>query len=401
MDTVSSLWSRAFDAPPDWQALALALIPTLLLAWLASRLVRRLARRALLAIVGDTIAPASPLVRGPLRLIAAAAFVLALVLMIVPFFELAGLRPRTGIRLRTMATWGFESGVRILLIGAIIYALIRAVTLLVARFEHEINRGTSLDALERAKRARTLGSLIRNVATAVLVAIATLMILKEVGADIGPVLAGAGILGLAVGFGAQTLVRDIISGFFLILEDQVRVGDVAAINGQGGLVEAINLRTIVLRDFGGIVHTFPNGAITTLANRSKEFSFYVIELGIPYGEDPDRVIAVLKDVGAALQAEDRFGPQILAPLDVAGVDGFGDSAVMVKLRIKTMPLKQWEVGRELRKRILKAFAEHGIDIPFPQRVVTMAGSQPGRRGELSNPTDPATPASGRATPERS
>lgn len=401
MDTVSSLWSRAFDAPPDWQALALALIPTLLLAWLASRLVRRLARRALLAIVGDTIAPASPLVRGPLRLIAAAAFVLALVLMIVPFFELAGLRPRTGIRLRTMATWGFESGVRILLIGAIVYALIRAVTLLVARFEHEINRGTSLDALERAKRARTLGSLIRNVATAVLVAIATLMILKEVGADIGPVLAGAGILGLAVGFGAQTLVRDIISGFFLILEDQVRVGDVAAINGQGGLVEAINLRTIVLRDFGGIVHTFPNGAITTLANRSKEFSFYVIELGIPYGEDPDRVIAVLKDVGAALQAEDRFGPQILAPLDVAGVDGFGDSAVMVKLRIKTMPLKQWEVGRELRKRILKAFAEHGIDIPFPQRVVTMAGSQPGRRGELSNPTDPATPASGRATPERS
>ncbi|CAN5844391.1 hypothetical protein BH24ACI5_BH24ACI5_11290 [soil metagenome] len=401
MDTVSSLWSRAFDAPPDWQALALALIPTLLLAWLASRLVRRLARRALLAIVGDTIAPASPLVRGPLRLIAAAAFVLALVLMIVPFFELAGLRPRTGVRLRTMATWGFESGVRILLIGAIVYALIRAVTLLVARFEHEINRGTSLDALERAKRARTLGSLIRNVATAVLVAIATLMILTEVGADIGPVLAGAGILGLAVGFGAQTLVRDIISGFFLILEDQVRVGDVAAINGQGGLVEAINLRTIVLRDFGGIVHTFPNGAITTLANRSKEFSFYVIELGIPYGEDPDRVIAVLKDVGAALQAEDRFGPQILAPLDVAGVDGFGDSAVTVKLRIKTMPLKQWEVGRELRKRILKAFAEHGIDIPFPQRVVTMAGSQPGRRGELSNPTDPATPASGRATPERS
>ena len=365
MYPLESLWPRAFDAPADWQAFALALIPALLLAWLVSRLVRRLARRAVHAIVGDAVAHASPLVRGPLRLVAAAAFVLALALLIVPFFELVGLRPRTGISLQAVATWGFRSGLRVLLIAALAYALIRAVTLLVARFEHEINRGTGLDALERAKRARTLGSLIRNVATVVLAGVAALMILRELGADIAPVLAGAGIVGLAVGFGAQTLVRDVISGFFLILEDQVRVGDVAAINGQGGLVEAINLRTIVLRDFDGTVHTFPNGAITTLANRSKDFSFYVIDLGIPYGEDPDRVVAVLNDVGAALQKDDRFGPHILAPLEVVGVDGFGDWAVLLKMRIKTMPLKQWEVGRELRKRILRAFGEHGIDIPFP------------------------------------
>ena len=365
MNSAASLWNRAFEAPADWQAFAIALIPSLLLAWLASRFVRRLARRVLHSIVGDTIAHASPLVRGPLRLIAAVAFILALGVIIVPVLELAGLRPRTGIRLRTMVTWGFASGLRILLLGAVAYALIRAVTLLVARFEHEINRGTTLDALERAKRARTLGTMIRNVAAALIGGIATLMILRELGADIGPVLAGAGIAGLAVGFGAQTLVRDIISGFFLILEDQVRVGDVAAINGQGGLVEAINLRTIVLRDFEGTVHTFPNGAITTLANRSKDFSFYVIDLGIPYGEDPDRVTAVLQEVGAGLQKDDRFGPLILAPIEVVGVDGFADWAVMLKLRIKTIPLKQWEVGRELRKRILKAFGEHRIDIPFP------------------------------------
>jgi small conductance mechanosensitive channel len=365
VDSTLAFWHRAFDAPPDWQAFALALVPALLIAWLLSRLVRRLARRALHAIVGDAIAHASPLVRGPVRLVAAAAFVLALALLVVPFFEIAGLRPRTGIRLRTVATWAFESGLRILLIVAIAYALVRAGTLLVARFEHEINRGTSLDALERAKRARTLGSLIRNVASVLIAGVATLMILRELGIDIAPVLAGAGIVGLAVGFGAQTLVRDIISGFFLILEDQVRVGDVAAINGQGGLVEAINLRTIVLRDFDGTVHTFPNGAITTLANRSKDFSFYVIDLGIPYGENPDRVIAVLQEVGASLQADDRFGPQILAPLEVVGVDGFGDWAVMLKMRMKTMPLKQWEVGRELRKRILRAFGEHRIEIPFP------------------------------------
>jgi moderate conductance mechanosensitive channel len=360
-----SLWNRAFDSPVDWQAFALALIPSLLIAWLVSRLVRRLASRVLKIIVGDTLAHTSPLISGPLRLLGAVAFLLSLAIVLVPAFEIVELRPRTGIRLRTLVTWGFGSGLRILLIGGLAYALIRAVTLLVARFEHEVNRGTSLDALERAKRGRTLGSMIRNVACVTIGSVATLMILNELGANIGPVLAGAGIVGLAVGFGAQTLVRDIISGFFLILEDQVRVGDVAAINGQGGYVEAINLRTIVLRDFDGTVHTFPNGGITTLANRSKDFSFYVIDLAIPYHEDPDEVIALMQEVGAELQKDDQFGPLILAPVEVVGVDNFTDWAVMLKLRIKTMPLKQWEVGRELRKRILKALSAHGIEHPFP------------------------------------
>ncbi len=360
-----SLWTRAFDSPPDWQAFATAFIPSLLIAWLASLLIRRLGQRVLHSIVGDTIAHSSPLVRGPLRLIAWIAFVLTLAIVMVPALELVGLQPRTGIRLRTLVTWGFGSGLRILLLGAVAYASIRAVTLLVARFEHEINRGTSLDALERAKRGRTLGSMIRNVACVLIGGIATLMILKELGADIGPVLAGAGIVGLAVGFGAQTLVRDIISGFFLILEDQVRVGDVAAINGQSGFVEAINLRTIVLRDFEGTVHTIPNGGITTLANRSKDYSFYVIDLAIPYWEDPERITALVQEVGTELRKDDQFGPLILEPVEVVGVDGFGDWAVTLKLRVKTMPLKQWDVGRELRKRILKTLGEHGIEHPFP------------------------------------
>jgi moderate conductance mechanosensitive channel len=201
--------------------------------------------------------------------------------------------------------------------------------------------------------------------------------------DIAPVLTGAGIVGLAVGFGAQTLVRDVISGFFLILEDQVRVGDVAAINGVGGLVEEINLRTIVLRDGEGTVHVFPNGSITTLANRSKDFSFYVVDLGISYREDPDRVAGVLRDLGAELQADPKYGPFILAPLEVFGVDAFADWSVTLKFRIKTMPTKQWEVGRELRRRIKKRFDELGIEIPFPERVVTVreddrGGDGPGR-----------------------
>ena len=400
MPSPPSLWTRAFDAPVEWQTLAIALLAAAAIAWLAARLVRRTATRALHGLVRDTIAPTSPLVRGPLRLLGAAAFLLVFGLIIAPVLEVAGLRPRTGVRLRPLATWAFESGLRILLIGALGYALTRAVALLVSRFEHEVNRGTGLDALERAKRARTLGSLVRNVASALIVGIALLMILRELGLDIAPVLTGAGILGLAVGFGAQTLVRDIISGFFLILEDQVRVGDVAAINGQSGLVEAINLRTIVLRDFEGTVHVFPNGAITTLANRSKDFSYYVVDLGIAYREDPERVTAVLQQVGASLQADDRYGPSILAPLEIVGVDAFADAAVQLKMRIKTVPLKQWEVGRELRRRILKAFAEHGIEIPSPHRVVMMQMERDADR-ELSSRTPPPAPAPGPATPGRS
>jgi small conductance mechanosensitive channel len=175
-----------------------------------------------------------------------------------------------------MADWIFAAGLRVILIGAIATALVRIVAILVKRFEHELNLGTTLDALERAKRARTLGAVISKGATTIIVGIAGLMILRELHVDIAPVLTGAGIVGLAVGFGAQSLVKDIIGGFFLILEDQVRVGDAVMVNGVAGLVEELNLRTIVLRDGEGAVHVVPNGSITALTNRSKDYSYYVI-----------------------------------------------------------------------------------------------------------------------------
>jgi small conductance mechanosensitive channel len=397
----ASIWQRAFDAPADWQSVTLAVAISVVIAWAAARLARRAASRLVSALLADAVVPASPLVRAPLRLVWLTVFFLVLAIVAVPLFELAGLRPRGGLGLRTLAAWAFTSGLKVILIAALAFVLVRVVTLLVKRFEHEVNVGSGLDALERAKRARTLGSLIRNVAAALIVGIAGLMILRELHIDIAPVLAGAGILGLAVGFGAQTLVRDIISGFFLILEDQVRVGDVAAINGQGGLVEAINLRTIVLRDFEGTVHVFPNGGITTLANRSKEFSFYVIDLGISYREDPERVTAVVNEVGAELQRDERFGPLILEPIEVVGVDAFADWSVTLKMRIKTVPLKQWEVGRELRKRILKAFERHGIEIPFPERMVTMRVQSEAPAAAFSSQSVPPRIPSARETPERS
>ncbi|MCW9089656.1 MAG: mechanosensitive ion channel family protein, partial [Gammaproteobacteria bacterium] len=199
---------------------------------------------------------------------------------------------------------------------------------------------------EAQKRAETLVRLLRQGVIIMLWVVGLLIILRELGLDITPILASAGILGLAVGFGAQNLVRDVISGFFLIMENQVRVGDVAVVNGTGGLVEAVNFRTIVLRDLSGTVHVFPNGTITTLANLTQEWSAYVFDIGVAYKEDVDQVMALMREVGAELQSDDYFGPLMVDKLEVFGVDAFADSAVVIKGRLRTLPIKQWEVGRE-------------------------------------------------------
>jgi small conductance mechanosensitive channel len=345
--------------------LFIALGATLVAAWIAARLARRLAAAGLKVALGDLVATSAPHVRTPLRIIWATAFALTAAVLLFPSLEMAGLKPRTGVHLRALSDWAFNAGLKIPLILLLAYALIRMTALGVRRFEYEMSLGTDLDAIERGKRARTLGSVVQNVMTALVVGIAVLMVLRLLDLDITPVLTGAGIAGLAVGFGAQTLVRDIISGFFLILEDQIRVGDAASINGRDGIVEAINLRTVVLRDIEGTVHVFPNGAINNLANRSKDFSYYLIDLAVSYYDDVDRVTALLREVGAGVQADPAFGPFILEPIEVLGVDSFADWSLRLRARIKTVPLKQWAVGRELRGRLAKALVQHGFSIPFP------------------------------------
>ena len=222
---------------------------------------------------------------------------------------------------------------------------------------------------ESAKRVETLIRLVRQAVHLTLWVAVTLVILKEVGVEIAPLLAGAGILGLAVGFGAQNLVRDVIAGFFFILENQVRVGDVAVINGTGGLVEKINFRTIVLRDQAGVVHVFPNGTVTTLSNMTNEWSAYVFEIGVAYKENTDRVVEALLEVCAGMRQDETYGPLILEEPEIFGVDKLGDSAVVIKGRIKTMPIRQWMVGREFLRRVKYAFDEQGIEIPFPHRTI--------------------------------
>jgi small conductance mechanosensitive channel len=239
------------------------------------------------------------------------------------------------------------------------------------RAELDLGAGTGLVAIERRKRAQTFGSLARRTLSFLIWSMALLIVLRELDIDITPVLAGAGIVGLAVGFGAQTLVRDVISGFFIIFEDQVRVGDVAEVNGRGGLVEQINLRTIVLRDMEGAVHVVPNGAITTLVNRTKDFSYYVLDLPMDYEDDTDEVTDAVREAANELVAEPAWAPHVLAPLEVLGVDAFGDSRITLKFRIKTVPLKQWDVGRELRRRVKKVFDAKGIRIPYPQLKIRL------------------------------
>jgi small conductance mechanosensitive channel len=204
---------------------------------------------------------------------------------------------------------------------------------------------------------------LRTLALVVLWSVVAVVCLSQLGLDVRPILAGAGIVGLAVGFGAQYLVRDVIAGFFLVLEDQVRVGDVAVVNGTGGLVETVTFRTIVLRDLAGTLHIFQNGAVTTLANMTRGWSGYVVDVEVPFREDPDRVIAIMRRVGDELRADPAHGPLILEPIEVFGVDGFKEASLVIKARLKTLPIQQWTVGREYRRRLVQAFAAEGIDNP--------------------------------------
>lgn len=222
---------------------------------------------------------------------------------------------------------------------------------------------------EASARTLTLLTVARKALTVALTVVATLMVLSRLGVDIAPLLAGAGVLGLAIGFGAQKLVQDVITGVFILLEDQIAVGDVINVGDKGGLVEAVSIRTVRLRDLSGTVHTIPFSSINVVSNMTKEFSFYVMEVGVAYRENVDEVMQVLRDLGDELQQDEEYGPKIIEPLEVLGVDAFADSAVVIKARIKTAPIKQWWVGREFNRRMKNRFDILGIEIPFPHTTV--------------------------------
>jgi small conductance mechanosensitive channel len=295
-----------------------------------------------------------------------------------------GVRGAPRISTEEVVAWLMGPGLRLLIIGTSAYLIVRGLHFLIDSLQiFLVSRDSGpTDLLERKKRIATLGQLLRVVATLLVIGIATLMALSLFSVDIRPILTGAGIAGLAVGFGAQNLVRDVIAGFFLILEDQVRLGDVVSINNKSGLVEAIRLRTIVLRGHDGTVHVIPNGVITELSNMTKDYSYAVLDIAIPYEQDVEVVEDALRSVAAELRKDPVHGPKILEPLEVLGVEAFGEVSVQLRVRLKTVPIQQWSVGREFRRRIKLAFEARGIEFPHRPVTVRLAGARRPSADEL-------------------
>lgn len=275
----------------------------------------------------------------------------------------------------------FENAGEVLLIVVLAFTGWRIIRYLlnVWRKKLEAKSLESTHQEEDHKRINTLVGLLTTGLRIAVFTVAILMILQTLGVQIGPLLASAGILGLAVGFGAQNLVQDVISGFFILLEDQVRTGDVATINGTGGVVERINFRTIILRDLSGTVHYFRNGSINNLSNLTKVWSAALFDIGVAYKEDVDRVIAVMKEVFTKLRSQEEMGHFIIEDIEIFGLDEFADSSVIIKSRIKTLPGKQWSVKREYKRLLKIAFDEKGIEIPFPHQSLYF--------GEASKPLE--------------
>jgi small-conductance mechanosensitive channel len=290
-----------------------------------------------------------------------------------------------------LAAWGvdslgwFTSGAGRDVLGSVVsIAVVIAIAAVVWEFTssaitrylaaHDAN-GASV---ERSARIRTLLPLLRNAFLVFLIGVVGLTVMSELGVNIAPLLAGAGIIGLAIGFGSQALVRDIITGLFILIEDTISVGEVVTVGSHTGLVEAMSIRAVRLRDLSGSVHTVPWSDVTSVINLTKDFSYYTMDIGVAYREDVDVVIDTLKQIGAELQSDPQYGGQMLEPIEVLGLDGFGDNAVVIKARLKTFPLKQWAVGREFNRRMKRRFDELGIEIPFPHRTIYFGEDKKGQ-----------------------
>jgi small conductance mechanosensitive channel len=222
---------------------------------------------------------------------------------------------------------------------------------------------------ESGQRIRTLSRVVRYSLNVLITIVAVLLMLGEFGISVAPLLGAAGVAGIAIGFGAQNLVKDYFTGFFLLLEDQVRIGDVVEAGGKGGLVEELTLRYLKLRDYSGNVHFVPNGNITTVTNMSMGFAYAVIDASIAYGEDIDQAIAVMRRTGEEISLDPAYANKFLEPLEIAGVENWADSAVVIRCRFKVAPLAQWDVRREYLRRLKNAFDKEGIEIPYPHMKV--------------------------------
>lgn len=259
--------------------------------------------------------------------------------------------------------WLLESALHVVIILALTWLLLRLSRKGLARLRTHMQQ--DLGDRERIKRLDTLERVFRHASAVIITLVGGMLALSAVGISIAPILATAGVLGIAVGFGAQSLFKDYFNGFFLLLENQVRQGDVVEVAGKGGLVEEMTLRYIRLRDYEGSVHYIPNGTIDSVTNRSRSFAFALLDIGVAYREDVDEVYAVMREVAAGMRSDPELGEKIVEDLEIAGVDKWADSAVVIRCRFKVMPLEQWTVRRAFLYRLKKAFDAAGIEIPYP------------------------------------
>ncbi len=295
-----------------------------------------------------------------------------------------------------ISSWFLEHGILILIILLLSFITYRVIKVAIPRLvERSVTvRGKKRRAQEElAKRSQTLSRFLTGIASIILIFIALLMILSELTIEIGPILASAGVLGIAIGFGAQSLIKDYLNGLFIILEDQYNKGDVAKIAGIAGLVEDVNLRRTVLRDLDGIVHSIPNGQITTTSNYTRDWARVNLDVSVGYGEDLERVMAVINRVGKELAEDEYFGKFIRTAPQALRVNKFGDSGIDIKILGETKPMKQWELTGELRKRLKKAFDEEGIEIPWPHLKLFFGENQPGKSLTCKACSQPNLPGS--------
>jgi small conductance mechanosensitive channel len=356
-------WPSLFEHAPNWGALWTAVAFAIVVAWGTAEAVTWAASH-LLPRRAPTERPGShPSARKLLRFLRVFLILALLPVVLPPTLELFGQPIRTGLKLQTLGRWAIESGLRVVFIVGLAAVLARIIAITTKRLQQALIDSQTPPSAEQQKRAATVGTLVQNVARAFIFTAAVVMILDTLNIDTKPLLASAGIVGLGLGFGAQTLVKDVISGFFLIVDNYVRVGDTAEINGISGLVEAINLRTIVLRDYRGAVHVVPSGSVTTLTNLTKDYSYAVLDVTVTYAANTDEVAALLRDIGDSVQKDPVFAPVILESIEVMGIERLGDLGVILRSRMKTLPAQQWNVTREMRRRVKQAFDAKGIQIP--------------------------------------
>lgn len=268
--------------------------------------------------------------------------------------------------------------VRVLLVVLLTMLALRLTARLAARADSLIQERGELEPDDGVKRRRTLANTVRYSINALIYIVALITILHETGVDIAPLLAGAGVVGIVIGLGAQNLMRDSLAGLFVLIEHQYDVGDWVNIAGVGGKVEKVTLRMTQLRDVDGNVHFVPNGQAAVVTNMTKEWARAKLDVGVAYKEDVDRVIEVLGEVGLEMASDEEWKDLLLEPMEIPGVQDLGESSVVIRVLFKTMPDEKWKVARELRRRIKKRFDAEGIEIPFPHRTLYMGTAEGGR-----------------------